>query len=104
MNEPDEAPFYGPQLPLYPAIEQVCRVYASALAGTNVYPAYMQQYAGALAFRDREPCYVVEPNGITLRAGRYDCRLVGSYLGLPLLATTCCPVGAYDSSSSGSSG
>lgn len=98
----NQPPFFGPMLPNYPKVDQICRIYASSLSGTNIYPAYVQQYNGSLAFRDREPCYVTEPNGIALKGGLYDTRLIGSYLGLPLFATTCCPAGSFDASSSSS--
>ena len=92
-------PDLGPGLPVYPELPQVCRVSAGSI-GNNVYPALIQQYNGALAFRDREACYVWEPNGISLSPGYYDCRLIGSHLGLPLFAATCCPTGTFSSSSS----
>lgn len=96
------APFFGPQNPFYPELPQVLRVSGGAIAG-NVYPAFNTQRNGlALELRDREASYVWEPNGIVLQAGYYDCRLIGSHLGLPLYATTCCPVSA--SSASASSG
>jgi len=83
---------FQPDLPNYPEVSQLVRV-ASGISG-GVYPGFVQQYAGSLSFRDREACYVLEPNGITLNPGRYDCRLVGSLSGLPLFAATCCVTGA----------
>jgi hypothetical protein len=84
---------------LYPELLQVVRIYARLAIG--VYAAYVAQYADNLLFRDREACYVVEQNSVILRAGYYDCRLVGSYNGLPLFATNCCPTGTFSSGSSG---
>lgn len=88
-----------PDLPNYPPLPQMVRVVAPSVGG-NVYPAVVQQYTGLLTFRSREPCYVVEPNGVTLSPAIYDCRLVGSYLGLPLYATACCVSGDFSSSMS----
>jgi hypothetical protein len=98
----DLPPFLGPEAPVYPELTQVCLVDAPALPG-NVYPAAVCQFVPPLSLRARERCYVHEPNGIALGPGYYDCRLVSSYLGLPLLVTHCCPVGAFASSSSSSS-
>jgi len=92
-------PFFGPEQPLYPELPQVLRVTGSALAGTNVYPAFTQQFTGNILapFRDRELAYVLEPNGVILRPAFYDCRLVGSYLTLPLYVTSCCVTGSSSS-------
>lgn len=57
----------------------------------NIYLAYMQQWNPLLQLRDRELVYLYEPNGIVLRPGYYDARLVGVYNLLPLLVTWCCP-------------
>ncbi len=94
-------PDFGPQLPYYPQINQFCRVSGRAQMG-NVYPGFISQavLTGLPSFRDRESCFVWEPNGISLSAGWYDCRLVGSYQGIPLLVTNCCPSGSSSSSSS----
>jgi hypothetical protein len=102
----NQAPDLGPTLPIYPELPQILRVTSPALAGTSppVYPALMQQYAPPLMMRDREPAYVWEPNGFPLGPARYDCRLVGSYLGLPLYATTCCATGIFSSVSPASVG
>lgn len=89
-SNPLQPPVFAPMLPNYPEIAQVCHVYAASI-GSNIYPAYVSQYDGSLAFRDRESCYVYEPNGVVLSVGQYDCRLIGSYLGIPIFATTCCP-------------
>ena len=86
-------------LPNYPEVSQFVRV-TSATIGSNVYPAVTQQYTGSLSFRDRESCYLYEPNGVALTANIYDCRLIGSYLTLPLYATTCCVSGVAPGSSS----
>ncbi len=103
MPQNIEPPLLQPDLPNYPIIDQIVRVSAPSIGG-NVYPAVIQQYNGSLGFRDRTICYVVEPNGVLLSAALYDCRLVGSYLGLPLFAATCCVgSGGFSSSSSSSS-
>jgi hypothetical protein len=107
-----QTPDFGPSFPTYPDLEQLCRVSASALVGTSpaVYPAFVDQFNPPLGFRDREPCYVVEPNRVTLGPGHYDCRLIGAFptpghtlFGtipqLPLYATTCCVLGSFSSSS-----
>jgi hypothetical protein len=102
MNDSDliQSPFFGPEDPLYPQLPQVVRTTGSALAGTNVYPCFTEQFTGniAIPFRDREPAYVLEPNGIILSPAYYDCRLVGSYLNLPLYVTSCCVTGSSSSS------
>jgi len=98
-----DAPRLQPDLPNYPVIDQMARVSAPSI-GNNVYPAMIVQYDGVLGFRDRTPCYIVEPNGVQLSPAIYDCRVVGSYLGLPLLAATCCVSGSFTNSSSSSSG
>jgi hypothetical protein len=93
-----QSPFFGPEHPEYPAIPQICRVYAP---DGPVYSAYVSQWIPDTVFlRDREAVYVFEPNGVPLSPGYYDCRLVGNYLGLPLLATTCCQLPSSSSSSS----
>jgi hypothetical protein len=94
----------GPNVPDYPQLNQFCRVYAPALLGTNVYPAFVQQFVPPLSSRDRESCYVWEPNGVKLGSGIVDCRLVGSYSGLPLYEAACCLTGVFSSSSSSLSG
>ncbi len=91
--------YLGPTTPDYPEVAQIARIYGDRLIGTNIYPAYIQQAITGPALRDREACYVWEPNGIKLGPGYYDCRLVSSYAGLPLLVTYCCV--ALSSSSSG---
>lgn len=96
----DAPPFLGPTSPTYPQVSQVVRVYGPPLAG-NVYQAFIQQWNPTLQLRDREAVYVWEPNGIVLTAGFYDARLIGSYLGLPLLATWCCPQPVSSSSAGG---
>lgn len=102
-----QAPFFGPEWPIYPHIDHIVRVYGAALAG-NVYTSFIQQWNPLLILRDREAVYVWEPNGVPLGPGYYDARLVGSYMDLPLLVTWCCssgavPAGSSVSSSSGSS-
>lgn len=112
-SDPLQPPALSPSLPVYGALEQIVRPVAPAITG-NVYPAVVCQYAGELAFREREPCYIWEPNGVVLGPGYYDCRLVDSFPHegtplygtiptLPLYATTCCSAGEFPSSSSSSS-
>jgi hypothetical protein len=98
-SEPIQNPFFGPADPVYPPLPQVLRTTGQALPGTNVYPAFTEQFTGNIAspFRDREPAYLLEPNGIILQLGYYDARLVSSYLGLPLYVTSCCPTGSSSS-------
>jgi hypothetical protein len=80
MNETlIQPPKIGPQLPIYPALPQIVRITGAALSGTNVYPALTDQYSGALAFRDREPCWFFEPNGTACGVGYYNARLIGSF-------------------------
>jgi hypothetical protein len=95
-----QPPALGPQFPVYPELPQLCRVTAPS-GGQNIYPALVQQFTPPLGLRDREPCFVWEPNGVTLGPFIYDCRLVGSYLGLPLFVTNCCLSGGFSSSSAG---
>jgi hypothetical protein len=100
------APVLQSPLPNYPLVEQDVRVSAASIGG-NVYPGFVQQYAGSLAYRDREACYVWEPNGVSLTTSIYGGRLVGSHLGLPLYAVACCvpgtvPAGSSSSTSAGS--
>jgi len=87
----DQPPFIGPGLPFYPQISQVVRIGSDAPLGSNVYPGFIQQWTPNLTLRDREACYLWEPNGIKLNPGYYDGRLVTNYQGLPLLVTWCCP-------------
>jgi hypothetical protein len=106
------APWLGQGLPVYPQVNSLCRVSAQAVLGTNVYPGFAQQFTPPLSLRDRESVFIWEPNNIALGPGVYDCRLVGSYAGLPLYATNCCISGPFPplpsvspiSSSSSSSG
>lgn len=98
MNQNLSAPGLQAPLPNYPIHEQNIRLIGPA-DGNNIYPGFVQQYGGNLAFRDREKCYLFEPNGVALSLAIYDCRLVGSYLGSPLFSTTCCTVGTIPSSS-----
>lgn len=114
-SDPLQPPDLAPQLPTYGLLPQIVRAVGSPVYG-NVYPAVVTQYAGNLTLRDREPCYVTEPNGVALGAGYYDSLLVDSFphpdhpmygliASLPLYATTCCVTGDFSSSSSsGSSG
>lgn len=94
-----EAPVLQPPLPDYPDLPQIVMVTGNSI-GNNVYPAKVQQYSGSLTLRSRETCYVWEPNSIALSVNAYyDCRLIGSHLGLPLFAASCCVTGTVPSSS-----
>src|SRR5580704_5768143 len=89
-------PFLGNQPALYPQLRQIIRA-ASPLG--PVIGGYTQQWAGT-NFRDREQCYLLEPNGIAITPGKYRARLAGAYTGawgtLPLyvVGLACCaPIG-----------
>jgi hypothetical protein len=94
-------PFFGPEQPFYPQVNEILRIYAPAILGANVYPAFVVQFNG-LTPRDRVPVFVMEPNNIPLGPGFYDGRLCTSYAGLPLYVTNCCPLSGSVSSSSSS--
>lgn len=104
-----QPPDFSPRLIDYPELPQLVRVTAAALPGTTppVYPCLVQQFNPGLATpgtRDREQAYVFEPNSFPLGSAIYDCRLVASYLGLPLYATSCCVGSTFASSPSSSRG
>ena len=102
-----QPPDFGPQFSVYPNLPQLVRITGPAIGGTSipVYPCVVIQVDGpALALRDREAAYLIEPNRIALGPGYYDSRLVSSYGGRPLYATTCCPTGSFSSSSASSLG
>jgi hypothetical protein len=95
-------PYLGPQLPQYPPLRQTLRVTGPGvrvLAGSPLlYPAVNEQYDGNGTLRDREPCYLFEPNNLPVPAGSYyRTRLEGAFQGpqglLPLYAVSmaCCP-------------
>ena len=101
-------PALGPTFPIYPELPQLVRVYAAGVQTGGkpslAYPGFVQQFKAPLSFRDREACYVCEPNDVALGAAIYDCRLVSQFQGLPLYATTCCvPGGGLAAASSSSS-
>src|SRR4051812_17035762 len=88
----DRPGFFGPARPLYPPLRQTVRV----AGGGSPAPGFVQQYAGNVP-RDREACWVFEPNGIALPPGGHvRPRLVGAHDGgtgyLPLFAAclACC--------------
>lgn len=88
-------PNFAPALPTYPQLDQLLLVTGGSVGttgdGKRIYPAVASQVDPAvLVTRQREACYVFEANNIQLNQLIYDCRLVGSYLGLPLYATGCC--------------
>jgi hypothetical protein len=91
-----EEPFFGPEWPVYPAIDEFVQVTGSP-DGNNVYPAFIVQFSPPLSLRQRVACFVWEPNRISLPLGYYNCRLSGVYGGdvngigsLPLYVTNCC--------------
>jgi hypothetical protein len=94
-------PFLGlNQHPLYPALSQLVRVTGpgSVVFPVTYYPCQVEQCPGTPPLRDREQAYVFEANSLPLVSqGVYDCRLVGSWQGLPLYATACCPVASSSS-------
>jgi hypothetical protein len=97
------APWLGPTVPIYPEIPQLIEAAGAALPG-NIYPAFVRQFTSPLGTRRREPCFLVEPNGVQLGPAIYDSRLVSSFQGLPLYATHCCvPIMSSNSSSSSGS-
>ena len=88
-----QAPDFSPTAPTYPLLAQLVRVtaFVGTVGALRVYAGLTQQYSPPLSLRDREDCYVVEANNLTLATGIYDCRLIGSHADLPLYAVTCCP-------------
>jgi hypothetical protein len=99
------APFFGPRQPVYPPLRQMVR--ADAREGA-VYSGVVCQYDNNLSLRDREPCYIWEPNGNSLSRAKYRARLIGVYTGLlgtlPLyfVGLACCVgKGSFPSLSSG---
>ncbi|MBX9677969.1 MAG: hypothetical protein K2X38_04335 [Gemmataceae bacterium] len=112
-SDPLQPPALSPTLPVYGLLPQIVRTTGSPVYD-NVYPAMLTQYTGNLSLRDRDPCYVTEPNGVVLGPGYYDSLLVDSFpkegnplygviAALPLFVTTCCVSGDFGSSSSSSS-
>ena len=106
FNLPNQTPFHGPRLPIYPQTRQLLR--ASSAAGP-VTLGYVQQWDGVSNFRDREQCYLWEPNGLGVNVGGfYRGGLIGNYSGisgaLPLFAVglMCCGTPTSKSSSSSS--
>lgn len=96
------APRLQPPLPNYPVTRQFVRVEQSL--GSVSY-GFVQQFNGTTP-RDREACYIIEPNNIAFSPGKYKARLIGSHSGafgvLPLFAVSlaCCSPGSSFSSSS----
>lgn len=104
-------PFFGPQLPVYPHLLQLCRVTAatvpgpagvfqpagSSFPGPTLYVSFTEQLqTGSLIPRDREPCLVDDVNGTGLTPGYYLCRLAGSFNGLPVYEAVCCAAGSFN--------
>ncbi len=103
MNDNINPALLRPGMSNYPELAQLVKV-TGAVVVVNIYPGKTQQYNGALGFRDREDCYILEPNNISLTNGHiYDARLIGSYSGLPLYAVACCTGTVLTSSSSAAS-
>lgn len=92
-------PLLQPPLPYYPIVRQLVRVAGVASPSPLVYSAFVQQFDGVSALRDRETCYVFEPNAMSL-SGTTRARLVGNYAGLPLYAASraCCVPSSSSSS------
>lgn len=90
QSDNTRSPFLGQEQPVYPALDEMIRVTGPAVA-TNVYPGQLQQYVSPLTARDRVPVYLWEPNGVPLQPAIYEGHLAGSYAGLPLYVTDCCP-------------
>jgi hypothetical protein len=85
------APDFRQSFPTYPVHTQVARVSGAAVI-SSIFPGFIQQAnMPTVTLRDREACYVWEPNGAALATGYYICRVVGNYTSggttLPLLAT-----------------
>lgn len=113
-SDPLQPPDFAPSLPVYGSRDQIVRTTGPAVYG-NIYPGVVAQYGGSLTLRDRESCYITEPNGIVLGPGYYDSLLVDSFpapgnplygvlQSRPLFVTTCCVSGNFSSSSSSSAG
>lgn len=83
----------GPQRPVYPHLLQALRVTTSTTAGPTagqlLYNSFVQQLVpGTLLPRDREPCLALDLNSAGLSPGYYtNCRLAGSFGGLPVYET-----------------
>ena len=73
-----QPPAFGPGLPVYPQVAQVVRT--TGVETGNIYRGFVQQVV-TTTLRDREDCFVIEPNSVTLANGYYVARLVGSYIG-----------------------
>lgn len=93
-----QAPFLGPAPAGYPPLRQIVR--ADKPAGP-VWSGFMQQWSDKIGrMRDREPCYIWEPNQLSLLPNIFRARLVGSYEGLPLyIASMACCRGISSSAS-----
>lgn len=81
-----------PHLPNYPLQLQNIRIYGNPLPGLGgpiIYRGYVQQYTRNFTLRDREACYVLEPNRSLLFPGIVLARLIDNYDGLPLFDTCC---------------
>lgn len=90
----EQAPYLGPQLPVYPPLRQLVRTRSRDGA---VWLANVQQHDGELHLRDREQCYLWEPNAVPINPGAaYRARLVGTYtasagpLPLYVVGMLCC--------------
>jgi hypothetical protein len=79
-------------LPVYPALIEICRVTSATVTGppgctANLYLSYIEQIdTTTLMPRDRITCLVDDLTGIGLVPGPYVCRLVGAYAGYPVYA------------------
>ena len=99
-----------PGLPVYPNLEELCRVtggpVGSTADGKRVYPALLQQFSPPVGLRDRVAVYLMEPNNVALGQGIFDARLIGAWPSdapgsLPLFATSCCVSGSSSSAAPG---
>jgi hypothetical protein len=101
-GEPDSTnlhpPDFGPTQPSYPVLIQLVRVTSTTAvsppAGSTalVYSGYTEQLQTSLLPRDREACYVTDPNGTGLGLGCYLGRLAGQFNGLPVYESIGMPV------------
>lgn len=81
----NQAPVLAPQFPVYPLVEQVVRITSVATganpfgAGTTIWNGFVQQVRTGTDIRDREACYLLNPNNNVVVAGKVNARLMGAY-------------------------
>lgn len=93
---PFTAPHLNPDLPIYPVHLQLLKIGGGTVAGPTsdilLYAASTQQLVPAtLKPRNREPCFVLDVNGLGLPPGYHLGRLAGSWQELPVYESVCCP-------------